>query len=377
MKIGLVCPYSITKRGGVREIVIATKDELVRRGHDVKIITPLPRGSEVKQLEDVIFIGVSTDFHSPTRTTTQFGATVDNDKIDEVLTSEQFDILHFHEPWIPVLSRQILQRSRSVNIATFHAVVPETLMSRTVVRVVTPYLKSVMKYLDVLTAVSEAGSEYARSLTDQPISIIPDGIDLNRFRPPSTIPARGKLKSILYIGRLEGRKGVKYLLHAYQLLLQVDPNVELIIAGDGPDREKLELLSEDLNLTHISFLGYVSDELKLELLTKADLFCAPSIYGESVGVVLLEAMAMGLVTIAGNNSGYAGLMQGVGAISIVNPRDAVEFARRLGVLLNEPELRRLWQKWALNYVKQFDYSNVVDQYESLYRKALKQHASTH
>ena len=86
---------------------------------------------------------------------------------------------------------------------------------------------------------------------------------------------------------------------------------------------------------------------------------------------------MGLVTIAGNNSGYAGLMQGVGAISIVNPRDAVEFARRLGVLLNEPELRRLWQKWALNYVKQFDYSNVVDQYESLYRKALKQHASTH
>jgi phosphatidylinositol alpha-mannosyltransferase len=157
------------------------------------------------------------------------------------------------------------------------------------------------------------------------------------------------------------------------LLEQSNANVRLIIAGDGPDREKLELLSDDLKLKKVDFLGYVSEDLKLKLLAESDLFCSPAIFGESFGIVLLEAMAMDIVTIAGNNSGYADLMEGVGAISIVNPVDVPEFARRLDMLLHQPELRKLWQKWATGYVKQFSYPTVVGQYEELYLEALEQY----
>lgn len=374
MKIGIVCPYNITKHGGVLEVVLALRDGLAERGHQVKIITPKPRNHVVEPSDDIIFFGTSTNFRtlSFSETTSQVSSTVDNEEIDAILETEQFDILHFHEPWNPLLSRQLLQRSNSVNIATFHAKVSEKLMTRSVLRVVTPYLKSVMKYLHVLTAVSASGAEYVSSMTDLPITIIPNGIDLEKYRQmPAKKPS--DQQTILFVGRLERRKGVKYLLQAFQILSQDNPDVRLIIAGEGPDREKLELLADDLKLKNVSFLGYISEELKLELLAEADIFCSPALFGESFGIVLLEAMATNTVAVAGNNSGYVDLMEGLGALSIVNPLDAEEFARRLTVLLEQPELRSLWQNWASDYVQQFSYPKVIDQYEALYQEALKQH----
>jgi phosphatidylinositol alpha-mannosyltransferase len=371
MKIGLICPYNITKGGGVQEIVLALQAELTARGHYARIITPLPRDTEVIEMPAVIFVGGSTDLRSPTHTTVQISVTADTTKLDEILNTEQFDILHFHEPWVPVLSRQILQRSNSVNIATFHAKVPETQMSRTVARVFTPYLKSVMSYLHELTAVSTSAAEYAGGLTDQPISIIPNGIDLGVYQPRT----HGKTtqRTIFFIGRLERRKGVKYLLKAFQVIAEKDPDLQLIIAGDGPDREKLELLAEDLKIEHITFLGYISDAKKIELMNSADLFCSPAVFGESFGIVLLEAMASGLVTVAGNNSGYIDVLDGIGALSIVNPHDDDEFARRLKLMLYNEDIRSLWIRWAAEHVQQFSYKNIVDQYEALYVKAFSEH----
>jgi phosphatidylinositol alpha-mannosyltransferase len=374
MKIGLVCPYNIHKGGGVFELIRELRTGLVERGHDVKIITPQPRETDVIDDEGIIFLGGGTEFRSPTHTTLQISAAVSPEAIEQVLEREQFDILNFHEPWVPVVSRQVLSRSRSVNIATFHAVLPETLMSRTVIRVVTPYAISILKYLHELTAVSDAAAEYIKSLTDAPVTIIPDGIDLARFHRPSELAPLKKGRSILYLGRLERRKGVKYLLQAFQILTQTEPNVELIIAGDGPDRERLEMLSEDLHLDNVHFLGYVDEATKQKLLRQATLFCSPALYGESFGIVLLEAMASGAVTIAGNNSGYAALMEGIGQVSIVNPRDEIEFARRLRMLLNEQPLRQLWYDWSGDFVQQFAYPHIVTGYEKLYQAALAKHA---
>lgn len=371
MKIGLICPYDIAKGGGVLEIVLATKAELEKRGHEVKILTPLHRENKHVNPDDVIFVGSSTDFKSPTHTSVQLSATSDGDKIDEMLAEEQFDILHFHEPWVPMISRQILVKSTSVNIATFHAKVPETIMSRTLAKVVTPYLRSVLKYLHELTAGSESAAEYVRGLTDDPISLIPCGVDLNKYVLKNTHKPGGK--TILYVGRLERRKGVKYLLMAFQTLQQTEPDAKLIIAGNGPDREKLEMLADDLKLTNVSFLGFISEELKLQLLSEADIFCSPALFGESFGVVLLEAMAAGAVVVAGNNSGYTEVLKDAGALSLINPQDTAEFARRLHLLLHEEALRKVWLDWAQEYVKQFDWPRVVDKYEALYVESLKRH----
>ncbi len=373
MKIGLICPYSMARGGAVQEIVRAMRKELISRGHEAKIITPQPKDIDDIDTEGIIFVGSQADFHSPLGTTADVSTSIDNEALEQMLESEQFDILHFHEPWQPFLSRQILSFSKSINVATFHAKIPETLVARTVINMVTPYTKPLLKYLHEIVAVSEPAKEYVSTLTDQSVTIIPNAIHLEDFPWSNRVfKPEGQLK-ILFIGRLEKRKGVKYLLQAFALLSGRMDNVSLIIAGKGPDQEKLEQLADELELSNVEFLGYVTDEEKKKLFAEADLFCAPAIFGESFGVVLLEAMSTGLVTVAGDNSGYASVMQEVGALSIVDPRNADDFARRLELLLTQPELRETWRNWARQYVKQFDYTTVMDQYELLYKNALKTH----
>jgi len=373
MKIGLVCPYSIAKGGGVLTCVLAMQAELRRRGHEVYVITPQPRDHEGEAPDHVIFLGTSTDFNSPLHTTVQVSA-AENEKIDRVLAEYNFDILHFHEPWIPMISAQILSRSTSVNVATFHAKLPETMMTRTMIRMVTPYTKSVLRFIDVFTAVSDAAAEYVCSLTDEPVALIPNGIDLAMYRAPVRRNDNKKNKTIFYLGRLEQRKGVKHLLHAFKIMSDSNPNASLVIGGDGPDRAKLEALAADLQLHNVAFVGYISDKEKVHYLRTSDLYCSPALYGESFGIVLLEAMATGLVTVAGDNPGYASVMNGLGAISLVNPKHHAEFARRLNLLLQENDLRKLWRDWAAAEIPQYDYANIVAQYEEVYRKALREHA---
>lgn len=372
MKIGLVCPYNIAKGGGVQEIVKAIQTELMKRGHEVAIITPQPREPYVDDGRNVLFLGSAADFKTPLNTTAQFSASMLTDEIDTMLEHEKFDVLHFHEPWVPVLSRQILSRSKTVNVATFHAKLPETMVSRTMAKVITPYTKPLLRHIDAFTAVSDAAAEYLLTLADVPVEIIPNGINLKHFRNKTTeaTPAKG-LKTILYVGRLEGRKGVKYLLRAFAELEAREADVRLVIAGDGVDREKLELQAQELGLRNVEFLGYIDEATKKQLLHTADLFCAPAIYGESFGVVLLEAMASGLVTVAGDNPGYESVMQGLGKLSLINPKDTSQFAHRLQLLLFDDDLRALWKKWAKEYVRQFDYPKVVDRYEVVYKAAIE------
>ena len=148
--------------------------------------------------------------------------------------------------------------------------------------------------------------------------------------------------------------------------------MRLVIAGDGVDKEKMEELAEELQLQNVEFLGYIDDHTKLQLLHSADLFCSPAIYGESFGIVLLEAMASGLVTVAGNNPGYESVMTGLGQLSLVDPRDSKEFAHRMELLLTDQGIRQLWEKWAKKHVKQFEYHKVAALYLAAYEKAINE-----
>ena len=374
MKIGLVCPYNLLNRGGgVQECVFAMQTELSLRGHDVLIISFQPRDYSGVVPSFVRLLGRGRDVKSPFNTTGQISVTVDMGQVDKLMQSEKFDILHFHEPWVPLLSHQLLMRSKAKNIATFHAKLPDTVMSRTIEKVITPYTKSLLKYFPTMTAVSDAAAMYVRSLTDHSINIIPNGIDLIKYnkledKRLNTAEARQNSKhteSILYIGRLERRKGVKFLLKAVKKLQKATPNVKLLIAGDGPDRAGLERYAREQGI-QAEFLGRISESDKLKLLREVRVFCSPARYGESFGIVLLEAMACGLPVVAGNNPGYATVLKDAGSMSLVDSRDIQEFANKLDVMMHDQSARKIWQKWAAAEVKQYNYKNIVDQYEKLY-----------
>lgn len=374
MKIGLFCPYDIFKGGGVQEYVAAIQQELNRRGHDAVIVTPQPRKYEGAAPKGVLFVGASADFKSPFHTVVQVSMRVNADRLEEIFETEKFDVLHIHEPWIPIVSRQLLTHSTAVNVGTFHARLPDTRVSKTIEKVITPYTRSILKYIDVFTAVSEPAGRYLRQLSNIDPVLITNGIDLRKYKPDPK--RRQDRPTVFYVGRLEKRKGVKYLIKAFKLLKESVPDAQLLIGGAGPDREKLETLVLEEDIKDVIFLGFLTDEDKIRYMQSADVFCSPAVYGESFGIVLLEAMACGTPTVAGSNPGYESVLKEKGALGLVTPKDSADFARRLKIFLTDTDLRNMWSKWALEYVKQFDYKHIVDQYEQLYKTACReQHAA--
>ncbi len=305
----------------------------------------------------------------------QYALSTDGSQIDEVLEREQFDVLHVHEPFLPFWGRQLVMRSPCANVATMHARYYDTMTAKTIATVVTPYTKPLLNYFDAFTCVAEVSTEYFRTLSDEPISIIPNAINLAKYRRPSkTKRPKDKPKMILYVGRLEPRKGVRYLVSAFAELAKNRPDARLLIAGTGPDEARLRRQVDELGVPRVTFdARFVPEKIKIKYLHEADLFCSPARYGEAFGVVLLEALAADTPIVAGDNIGYQGVLKQRGALSLVNPQDTVDFARRLELMLYDEPLRKLWIEWAQDYVEQFDWPLVADQYLKVYEQAIKHH----
>ncbi len=371
MRIGIVCPYDIFRGGGVQEHVLAQAAELRRRGHIVKIITPRPLKAPKTPPANVIFMGSSTTLKTPISTSLELGATFTRDGIDDMLSKGRFDILHVHEPEVPVLGGQVIAKATCPVVATFHAIHPDTPLARSIEALRIPYSKSIFSKLSGITAVSDVAASFVRQQTGRRVRIIPNGIDLEKYKSDLPVEPVDDVKTILYVGRLEKRKGVQYLLRAFTRLTKTHPQLRLQVVGDGPDRDKLKAFVKTRRLSNVHFYGYVDEPTKIKMLQLATVFCSPALYGESFGIVLLEAMAAGTVVVAGNNDGYAAVMQGKGAISLVDPKDIKAFAQRLGLMLNDETERQAWQSWAKTYVKHFSYDKIVDKYEALYKRIVE------
>lgn len=375
MRIGLVCPYNYYRPGGVQVCVREIANELKSRGHYVRVIAPKPRRLPAETDPDVILLGGSAELNTPFSTKADVGMSSSNEKVDALLAAENFDVMHFHEPGLPVFGLQLMSRSRVANVATMHATLPDGMVSKSFEKIMSPVAKYIESHAQVHTAVSAVARDAALVYSPQAeLEIVPNGIRLSQYQPTKSFKRpHNKVKKIVYVGRLERRKGVKYLLDAYAELRESHDNVELIIAGDGDLRSNLVARVKKYDIPDVSFVGFVSEEEKVRLMQTADLYCSPAMYGESFGIVLLEAMAAGCVVVAGNNPGYASVMTGRGRLSLVSSENTTDFAQRLELMLYDQEVRGLWLKWATEYVKQFDYSNVVDLYEKTYRRAMKKY----
>src|SRR3989344_117882 len=226
MKIGLVCPYDIFRSGGVQEHVLAQASELRKRGHIVKIITPRPRKYSKGVPEDTIFVGTSALIKTPIKTSLELGMSLRHTKLDGMFADEAFDILHIHEPEVPILAAQLITKAKCPIVATFHAIHPDTPMARTIESLRIPFSRSIFSRLNALTAVSDVAAGFVREHADSVVHIIPNGIDLDKYSKSAAKPHNSRIttnKSILFIGRLENRKGAKYLLTAFSKLQRNNP----------------------------------------------------------------------------------------------------------------------------------------------------------
>jgi len=341
VKIALVSPYDFAHPGGVILHISYLERYFTKMGHEVKVIAPASQA--VPDFGDR-FIPIGRPRPIPSsgsiaRVTISVWLAP---KIREVLEREKFDIIHFHEPLMPMLCTSILRLSKTANVGTFHASYgkPGYNFARPIGKWI---LRRWFRKLDGKIAVSKPAVEFASTNFPGYYNIIPNGVDVDHFSPdvaPIEEFKDGKL-NILFVSRLEKRKGLNYLLEAFKQVKEEIPDCRLIVVGPGTRlRRKYEKYVARSGLKDVVFVGLVSyDELPRYYQT-ADVFCAPAIGSESFGIILLEAMAMGKPIVASSIEGYANVVShGVDGL-LVPPADKDQLAQALIALLNDKVLRQ-------------------------------------
>jgi phosphatidyl-myo-inositol alpha-mannosyltransferase len=300
MKIALVSPYDFAHPGGVVNHITNLHHCLVRMGHEVKVIGPASKTITAVG-NDFIHIGKplplpASDSIIRVPVSLNLGG-----QIKETLAREQFDIIHLHEPFVPMLCSAVLRFSDTVNVGTFHAAdaKPGYRFGWPVSRLM---LIRRRRKLHGRIAVSRVAMAYARKYIPGQYAIIPNGTDLSVFHPgvkPFEQYRDGKL-NIVFVSRLEPRKGVDYLLPAFREVKRQIPNSRLIIVGPGTrlrkryeDWVKRAKLEQD-----VVFIGFADYGDLPRYYRTADVFCVPATGRESQGIILIEAMATGIPIVA-------------------------------------------------------------------------------
>ncbi len=372
MKIALVSPYDFAFPGGVANHILALERCFTSMGHDVRVIAPASR--PVTGLGDR-FIALGKPQPIPSSgSIARISVSVNlTHRIKAMLDGEDFDIIHLHEPFCPTLCTGVLRFSNTVNIGTFHA---SRARSYTYWKpYVTIFLKRRSSKLRGRIAVSGSARDCANKHFPGDYTIIPNGVDLEYFSPevaPVGELCDGKL-NILFVGRLEKRKGFDYLLDAYQQVKRKIPDSRLIVVGPGTRlRHGYEKRVRSESLEDVVFAGYVPQDELPRYYRTADIFCAPATGRESFGIVLLEAMAVGKPVVASNIEGYASVLDdGVEGL-LVPPKDSGALAQALLLLARDPQLRQ--QMGARGRAKALGYSwqNIARRVLDYYRQVLSE-----
>ena len=362
MKIGLVCPYIYPDAGGVAQHVGYLYENLRLRGHDVRIITA-SHGPQRASEGDVIRLGVG--FSVPTNGsmgTLTFSPRYLS-QIRAMLRRERFDLLHFHEPFVPFLSLFLLRESTSVNVATFHAYAGFSPSYEFGGRVLGGYAGR----LHGRIAVSAAARHFIDRFFPGDYKVIPNGVDIDRFRRAVPIARwQDGTHNLLFVGRHEPRKGLLDLLKAYRLLRKTGCECRLLVVGNGPQEREARRYVATRRLVGVEFLGRVSDAEKAQLFRTADIYVSPATGGESFGIVLLEAMSAGAPIVCSDIHGYKGVVRRGREGLLVPPRQPKPLAAAIARLLNDEPLRREMGEAGRQRAEEFSWPRVTARVEAYY-----------
>ena len=376
MRIALVSPYSWTYPGGVTRHIEALAERFIDEGHHVRVLAPydpadalaaaLHRGAKPQPLaapDYLVSLGRTVGFKAngavSNLSITPFGVA----ELHRELRSGRYDVVHVHEPVAPLTGWVAADSTRLPLVGTFHSY-SESMISNAIANLLGA--RRVLNRLHVRIAVSEAAAWTGQRYFGGHYRVIPNGVhvDPERARLAAQAPGSDRLR-IVFVGQAVERKGLPLLLHAFEALREHIPTELTVI---GPSSEELGPLMVDDRGVRV--LGKVDDARKREELGRADVLCAPSLHGESFGMVLTEAFAAGTPVIASDIAGYRDVVRGDVDGILVPPGDAQALAEALRDLWEEPARRSELARAAASDVERFAWPRVAAEVMEAYQDAI-------
>lgn len=356
----MLCPYSLTTPGGVQSQVMGLARELRRMGHEVRVLGPCdgappdtfvtPLGDSLPTAANGSVAPLAPDPSASLRTI-------------RALKDEEFDILHLHEPLSPGPTFTSLVMQMAPIVATFHAAGESASY-----KYLNAPLKAFAAAIEYRVAVSKDAVLLAERYLGGDYEILPNGVEIERFAPAPNEPGATR-RAIFFCGRHEPRKGLEYLLRAHATL---PDDVDLWIASDGPDTARL--MREWAGDARVQWLGRINDVEKVNRLRQATVFCAPSVGGESFGVVLIEAMAANTPIVASSLDGYMNVATNMTDAILVEPANVPALEAGLRRVLDDPDLAASLVEHGAHRAAGFSMRSLALRYEEIYRRVLQNHS---
>lgn len=354
VRIGIVSPYSLTSPGGVQTQVLGLGGALGRLGHRVRILGPCdgappetgvtPLGASIPTFANGSIAPIAPDLACTLRTI-------------RALRDEEFDVIHIHEPICPGPCQTALFLRSAPIVGTWHAAGGSKAY-------LTPGVQWLAARMNVRVAVSKEASDMAREALGGDYEVAFNGIEVESFHNSPAMHTSGP--TIAYLGRHEPRKGLEVLL---QSVVSMPEKVTLWVMSDGPQTD--ELRSRYSSDGRVKWLGAVSDEEKISRLKGADVFCVPSLRGESFGIVLLEGMAAGTPVVASDLPGYRNVAKGGGEAYLVAPGDVQALSSGLRRVLEDKQLASQLSEAGLRRAAEFSMARLAEIYVELYQRAIE------
>ena len=378
MRIALVTPYSWTYEGGVNRHTQALAEHLIGRGNDVRVLSPW---DPPDRLSRTLHRGASPrvrpmpDYLTTLGRTVGFGANgaVSNlsafpdaiAKLRRELRDGAFEVVHVQEPPAPTLGWDACGFGGAPVVGTFHAYAPKLMPQQIAIAF---GARRKFNQLSARIAVSEAAEWTGKRWYGGNYEIIPNGVDVGLSAQEPVDDDDSNQLRLLFVGRAEERKGLPVLLRAFEALVEHVP-ARLVVVGTAPE-DIVRNLADPEAIEHIDALGAVERDRLWEELAAADVLCAPSLSGESFGMVLTEAFASGTPVVASEIAGYSDVVEnGVDGI-LIPPGDPQRLAEELLRLHVEPRRRAAMGAAARESAERFAWPRIAARVEQVYERAI-------
>jgi phosphatidylinositol alpha-mannosyltransferase len=373
MKILAVCPYDIDRPGGVQRHILDTGAALAELGHEVTVLAPRtttppkasPPGVVIERLGRARAIGLGG-----TRFEISLPLGAERRRLRALIRNGGFDVGWFHTVWTPFLAPMALAYFSGPAVCMFHDTPGNGLVGRTMAAIFRRISRPLLPRFGAILTPSRTPQAHLAGA--QRMEVFAPCTDLRRFHDAASQPgfADGRI-NILYLGRLEPRKGAHILLQAYRQLCDSVQGVRLILAGAGPEEHALRAYAAEHHLSGVVFAGAPADAAPW--FAASDIFCAPSLYGESFGIVLTEAMSAGKPVVAAANAGYRTVLTDQAARFLVPPGDVTALATALGILAQDEALRARLGAWGRAAAPAYDCRALAPRLVEIFRDTVIAH----
>jgi len=354
VKVGLVCPYTWDVPGGVQAHVHDLALALIGLGHDVSVITPADDDAALPPY--IVSTGRAVPVPYNGAVARMAFGPLSARRVRRWLREGDFDVVHVHEPTTPSLSLLATWSFDGPLVATFHTSVQR---ARTLAAAY-PILQTALEKISARIAVSQAARRTLVEHLGGDAVMIPNGVSMSSFAGVEPFPGwPGEGGALGFLGRFEeARKGLPVLLAAFEKLAAVRPGLRLLIAGPGDPDEVRDALPAEV-FDRVRLLGQVSDADKARMLASVDVYVAPNIGGESFGIVLLEAMAVGTPVLASDLEAFRAVLDAGRSGQLFATGDCDDLALKAGELLDDPDARAALVVLGRATARSYDWSTVA------------------